>query len=468
MATIAEVGTIPSLAFRPKGRPRNPIPTLYRHKQTNVAYVSYNGRTMSFGPWGDPSTEIRYKAFVAQVLSGESIEEMTPQAAVQRIETRTVNDLALLWLAELEKTHRKRDKATSYVARGRIALDLLKRSGLGSTAVNAFGPRMLKEFQAKLVRAVEKKRRRTSSGELVIGEDGKPVLDIVTDKAGKPVPAYSRQTINEYCKYVVRMYKWAVSEEIVDEDKYRRLATVEGLARGRSPVEGAKLRDDRSVQPVSLDTLKATIPHLSSVVRQMIEVQLLGSMRPAEVCHMRAGDVEPITQEGKIVGYVYNVSPEVAKLDHLGVTRTVYFGPRGAKALAPLLAGKAADEYLFSPRDAREEHDAKRRESRQSPRWASHTSEARKARRRTREVVLGDHYRPDAYARAIRRACKRAGVPHWTPNQIRHTAATLLAERTGGLDPSRLMLGHSSIATTAIYAKSATRQRALEVAIAHG
>ena len=47
-------------------------------------------------------------------------------------------------------------------------------------------------------------------------------------------------------------------------------------------------------------------------------------------------------------------------------------------------------------------------------------------------------------------ACKRAGVPHWSPNQLRHSAATKIYDRFG-LDQAQAVLGHDDPKTTLMY-----------------
>jgi integrase len=55
-----------------------------------------------------------------------------------------------------------------------------------------------------------------------------------------------------------------------------------------------------------------------------------------------------------------------------------------------------------------------------------------------------------AYLNAIRRACKKAGVPHWHPHSLRHTAASEF-RRQFGEETTRVLLGHAKIGTTALY-----------------
>ena len=53
---------------------------------------------------------------------------------------------------------------------------------------------------------------------------------------------------------------------------------------------------------------------------------------------------------------------------------------------------------------------------------------------------------------AIMRACKKAGVPEWSPLQLRHTAATAIRARYG-LEAAKAILGHSRVETSQIYAE---------------
>jgi site-specific recombinase XerC len=80
----------------------------------------------------------------------------------------------------------------------------------------------------------------------------------------------------------------------------------------------------------------------------------------------------------------------------------------------------------------------------------------------------------------VRRACDRAfPIPNeladdpqaaadwqrkhrWAPNQLRHLLATRV-RRESGIEAAKVLLGHSQLNTTGIYAEQ-DRQRAIEVA----
>ena len=57
----------------------------------------------------------------------------------------------------------------------------------------------------------------------------------------------------------------------------------------------------------------------------------------------------------------------------------------------------------------------------------------------------------------MQRAAKKAGVPKWTPYQLRRTNATDVAN-THSKEDAQLLLGHGSIATTEIYIAELTRK----------
>lgn len=59
----------------------------------------------------------------------------------------------------------------------------------------------------------------------------------------------------------------------------------------------------------------------------------------------------------------------------------------------------------------------------------------------------------DSLGKAVRKACRKAGIPEWSPNQLRHAAGTAFRAEFG-IEASRVMLGHSSAVTSEIYSEA--------------
>jgi integrase len=56
------------------------------------------------------------------------------------------------------------------------------------------------------------------------------------------------------------------------------------------------------------------------------------------------------------------------------------------------------------------------------------------------------------YRRHVATLCKRLGLPHFSPNALRHSHATIV-RRLYGLEAARARLGHTKVETTQIYAE---------------
>ena len=240
---------------------------------------------------------------------------------------------------------------------------------------------------------------------------------------------HERKYINENASRIRRMFKWGVENEVVPVTVYQALQAVGGLKKGRSLA-----RESRPVFPVRDEVVTATLPHLSCVLQAMIRIQQLTGCRPVEVRTIRPCDVE---RSGDV--WVYR--PYSHKTEHYGHDRLIFIGPKAQCVLQSWL-DRDPQSYCFSPREAlrcdRSLAVASRTTGIESP-------FPRPSRR-------GSHYTKDSYTRAIARACKRAGVDHWSPNQLRHSRATEL-RRTHGVEAAQTVLGHSRADVTQIYAE---------------
>src|SRR5262249_19067848 len=98
--------------------------------------------------------------------------------------------------------------------------------------------------------------------------------------------ALSRGVINQRVRRIVRVFRWAVAEELVPESVHRALAAVPGLQQGRTDAP-----EGEGVKPVALEVVEATLAKMPAPVAAMTRLQLLTGMRAGEVMVMRAIDL---------------------------------------------------------------------------------------------------------------------------------------------------------------------------------
>lgn len=135
------------------------------------------------------------------------------------------------------------------------------------------------------------------------------------------------------------------------------------------------------------------------------------------------------------------------KTAHRGRGRVVCLGKRAQEIIRPFLSTDLR-AYLFSPAKAMAEFRAAQRASRKTPVQPSQQHRA-KARPKKRP---GDSYSRCSYDKAVAKACAKAGVPSWHPNQLRHSHATEIRRRFG-LEAAQVSLGHSRADVTQVYAE---------------
>jgi integrase len=242
---------------------------------------------------------------------------------------------------------------------------------------------------------------------------------------------YCRKRVNGHVYRIRNAFKWGVSRELVKAETWQALRSVDGLRKGEA-------RDNAKVLPVEWHQVEAIKPHVTPQIWAMVELQWWCGCRPGEAAQVRMMDLDTS-------GDIWTYTPESHKTEHHDLTRVVLIGPRGQDVLRPWFRCNLS-EYLFQPREG----------------WLSYIEGIRKRpgkRRITKRFEAT--YTPAAYCIAIHRACKKAGVEQWSPNQLRHAAATRI-RRDYGLELSRIILGHQSAVTTEVYAE-ADREKAAEV-----
>jgi len=204
----------------------------------------------------------------------------------------------------------------------------------------------------------------------------------------------SISTINKYHGYVLMMFQQCALRGLISPEIWSGLKIVPKLKPGRSAAKTPK-----RVGPVNMAHVDAIRPYVSETAWQVIQCQIYTGMRSGEVLSMTLGQIRD---------NVY--FPQHHKNKWRGHVREVPLGPKARALIYARADGLGADDLIF----------------------AGYTNES--------------------YGRAIARACKRAGVPHWHPHQLRHLAGTEVRDKLG-LDAAQAFLGHATARTSEIYAK---------------
>lgn len=396
---------------------RKPSYTL--HKASGRVRV--NGRDRYFsGPFGSPESLSEYDEFCREWFATQDVTSCR----------LAVDDLVILYVDHADAFYRKNGKPTGEIHGIRVATRFLVEF-CGRTRARDFGPRQLRLFRDSLIGRRDARLR-----------DDSPEAECRT---------LSRQYINKLIGKVVRMFKWAAAEELVDESRHTALTKLEPLKRGRSG-----LREARKVQPVDDAHVDAILPHVPPTLRAMIGLQRYTGMRPGEVVELRPCDIT-IGTDG-----LWSYRPARFKTEHHDdAERVVFIGPRGQDVLRPFLE-RDPDAYCFSPREAMEWRNAQRRTKRRSKVQPPRLDRRKPAPRKQ----PGEKYTTATYRRAIRSACFAQKIPAWTPNMIRHTVGTIVRQRFG-LEASQCTLGHRHAAVTQVYAQR-NQRLAADVAKAIG
>ncbi len=372
------------------------VPSYRYHKARDCAVVTINGRNFYLGPFNTPASKEKYARLIAEfAVTGNA----TPQPRSTQRPPLTITELCVSHWQWAQAYYQRGGKPTGQLHIVKMALREVRQL-YGGTHACDFGPLAFRALQESMV------------------------------AAGR-----SRNVINQLCAIVRRMFRWAASHEMLPASIFQSLATVPGLKRGRTAA-----RETAPVQPVDDATFQAALPYLSPVVADMARLQAMTGARPTEICRIRPTDVDTSTE-------VWVYTPAEHKTEHHGRQRRIFIGPRGQDILRAYLL-RPSDSYCFSPVDSERKRHVEMRDRRKTKLQPSQR-DRRKAKPKRQPQ---DHYTKDSYARAIRRACEKAGVTSWSPNRIRHAAGTAIRKRYG-IEAAQTVLGHSKASTTEIYAE---------------
>jgi integrase len=375
--------------------------------------VTLGGRDVYLGKWNSKASRAEYDRFIGEWLAGGRCRPMTDDGV-------TVAELALGYWRHAKTYYVKNGKPSGWQAHIRLMLRIVRQS-YGHTPAADFGPLALKALRQKLIDA-----------------------------------GHSRGYINKLIGIVKRMFKWAVAEELVPANVYHGLSAVEGLRKGRTTA-----REPDPITPVPEDVVQTTLPHLPEIVSDMVRFQRLTGCRPAEVCMVRPCDVDSS-------GDVWFYRPESHKTEHHGRERIICVGPKAQDVLRPYLL-RPAEAFCFSPVESVKKQRAERHAKRRTP--LSCGNRPGTNRKRSPKRKAGDRYDSNSYRKAVHRAIDQANrervkeakqngvaerdvelLPRWSPNRLRHSAATEIRKRFG-LEAAQVALGHAAADVTQVYAE---------------
>lgn len=369
-------------------------PAYLLHKPTGQARVRFRKRDIYLGKYGSPESRDRYDEVLAEWFAENNCDSVT----------LTIDELCIRFMKHAQEYYRAKDGSSTGEAE-------LVRSALrplvhlyGTTRARDFGPKKLKAVREEMIRAG---RVRTS--------------------------------INAQVHRIRRAFRWAAEEELLPEPVYASLRTVQALKQGR-----CKAKESVPVSPVDQEVVDNTLPHLGAVAQAMVQLQLLSGARPGEITKLRPCDVS-FGVDG-----VWCYRPNGHKTAHRGKDRRIFFGPRCQEILRPFL-NRAPESYCFSPREANQRRWAEQHAKRVTP--PNQGNRPGSSYEANPKRPPGHRYTKDSYARTVARACRKAGVDPWTPNQLRHSRATTL-RKMYGVESAAVVLGHSDPNTTLIYAEA--------------
>lgn len=401
--------------------PTNHLPRYRNHRASRQAVVTLNGVDHYLGPHGSKASLVLYDRLIAEWLQCDRRLQPTGGAAI------TVVELCARYLKFAQGYYLKDGRCTRVTPAIKACIKYLKE-WYGRELAADFGPLALKALRQRMV------------------DDG-----------------LSRRYTNDHIARIKRIWKWGVGEQLVSSATFQALATVPGLRRGRTAA-----RETDPILPVDDATVEATLPYLPAVGGDMVRLQRLAGMRPAEVCILRPRDLDRS-------GDVWTYKPQSHKTEHHGRVRVVFIGPKAQAVLLRYLA-RDAEAFCFRPCDSEAKRRADAHAARvTSPMAGNRPGSSKRHGRPKREA--GERYSTDSYRRAIARACDKA-FPHptladvgaqdrtpeqavelatwhrahrWAPNQLRHAAATEV-RRAFGLEAAQVV-GHASAAVSEIYAE---------------
>ncbi|MEP1644128.1 tyrosine-type recombinase/integrase [Rhodopirellula bahusiensis] len=391
----------------------------YHYHVSGQARVYLDGRYFYLGTYDSPESHARYFALCKEYQKDGC--KMHEDSSTHPSEDAPIT-VSCVTADYLEFAKVKYAKSPGDYSKHESLCDLLDYE-YGDLPAVEFGPRRLSEIRDLLV-ATKNRRGRHNT----------------------------RHYINQQVQIIVQVFKRAVARELVPVEVWTALKALDSLREGETVANESTDRE-----PVGIESVRLTAEHLSPVLKTMVRIQAATGMRPSEVLRMRPIDID------KRADGVWVYRPNEHKTKRHGKKKQVPIVGDAQVALEPYL-DREPTEYCFKPEESarwyQEQKSAKRKTPANQGDRPGYNKRTRAGESKPRQY--SPKFDKDSYRRAIVRAAKKAGAEHWTPYQLRHTAATVIREALG-IEGAQALPGHSKRQMTEHYAKESL-DKAIEAA----
>ena len=385
-------------------------------KMGNYAVVHYQGGKIVLGKWGSDEAKQAYGRFITELQNNP-----LPNVAVIRSGSRPpesreglISELATVYLAHIKAS----DVDPTHYGHMKVVLQDFLLPLYAGFPTNSFSPKCLKAVRSNMVAS---KR-------------------------------FCRNLINDYTRRIVAMFHHGIEEELVSPLTVDAIRAVKPLKKG-----AAGTFDHPPREGVPDNVIYRTLLFLTQTVAAMVQLQWLLGFRPSEVCKMRVGEIDCVSDPDC---WIYTMAHKTSSC--IG-DRKIYLSTPMKKLIAPYLTGKKPEDYVFTPAQSERERHQRLRSERKTP---VQPSQIERAKRRAANpgITFAACFDKTSYRKSILYAIDRANtmlpadqqIPHWTPYQIRHSTATRM-ELEEGLDEAQAVLGHTSADMTKRYARGRER-----------
>lgn len=253
----------------------------------------------------------------------------------------------------------------------------------------------------------------------------------------------SIRSMRHYFGYVRKFFQWCVGRGLTGVEIIAHMDCLPPIDTKEYPT--AKPPQRR--QPVTVDQVKRTLPFLTATTAAMVQTSLHTGMRPGELCRMRWQDID-------VSGEIWVYSPPHHKNAWRGKDRNIYIGETAQTILNHYQSMRPLpdSEYIWMSGESWVFGRLARQNNRQTAAALVHNI----------PFQMSGYLKTQHFHQAIQRACKTAGVDHWTPYQCRHYFAREMLKgitqmyldgdaAAPPMEAVASLLGHYSVNTTEIY-----------------